>query len=125
MDSGGDALYFLSRGEALEDNVFNIRNNLTGLNLDFMSYASYVRAGRDAAALLDQDTLIRHSKETFTLFFQHYVSKSVSLKDGGWAFQPIGARNKDLRGVANGTPAGFQPGGKPAVKVEDLLDRNT
>jgi len=111
--------------EDLDDNVFNIRNNYTGLNLDYMSYASYVRAGRDAGSLIDQDTLLRHTQATFATFFQHYVSSSHPLKTGGWAYQPIGTNLNDLGAVVNGTYPQIAPGGKPAVKFQDLPPQNT
>jgi hypothetical protein len=111
--------------EALDDNVFNIRNNMTGLNLDFMSYASYVRGGRDAEALTEYGTLLRHTQDTFATFFQHYVSNAYSLQSGGWAYQPISENLKDLGAFANGTFPQIAPGGKPAVKAADLPLQNT
>jgi hypothetical protein len=111
--------------EDLTDNVFNIRNNETGLNLDFMSYASYIRAGKDGQALADQSTLIRHTQETFATFFQQYVSSNYSFMDGGWAYQPVGGNLNDLGAVVNGTFRQIAPGGKPAVKFRDLPPQNT
>lgn len=94
--------------ENFDDKVFNIRTNESGLNLDFMSYASYLHAGRDADALLDYGTLLNQTQHTFSTFFQHYVSSSVSIESGGWAYQPIGAQLIDI-----GPPAqGFTPNQK-------------
>jgi len=73
-------------GENLDDRVFNVRSDKKGLNLDFMSYASYVHAGRDADALLDYKTLLKQTQYTFSTFFQHYASSSVSIESGGWAY---------------------------------------
>jgi hypothetical protein len=111
--------------EDLNDNVFNIRNNQTGLNMDYMSYASYVRAGRNAESLTDEDTLLRHTQETFATFFRHYVSSSYSFETGGWAYQPVGTNLNDLGAIANGTYAQIAPGGKPAIKFQDLPPQNT
>lgn len=111
--------------ESLEDQVFNIRNNQTGLNLDFMSYASYVQTGNDPQALLDKDTLLQQTQKTFTTFFQHYVSSTVSYETGGWAYQPIGASLKDLGPPAPGINPQFEPNGKPVVQVADLPAQNT
>jgi hypothetical protein len=36
-----------ARDDNLSDMVFNIRDNQTGLNLDFMSYTSYKQSGSD------------------------------------------------------------------------------
>ena len=111
--------------EDLTDNVFNIRNNQTGLNLDFMSYASYVQAGRDGEALTDYDTLVRHTQNTFATFFQHYVGSNNSLTSGGWAYQPVGTALNELGEVVNGSFPQIAPGGKPAVKFQDLPAQNT
>lgn len=90
LDTGGVG-HGYTGSEQLSDNTFNIRNNRTGLNLDFMSYAMYIRAKRDSVALLDADVLREHTEKVFTTFFQHYVSSQLSLEEGGWAYQPIGA----------------------------------
>lgn len=107
------------------DQAFNIRNNKTGLNMDFMSYASYVQAGRNSEALLNYDTLLHHTQKTFTLFFQHFASSTVSLGTGGWVYQPINATFKDLGPPHRDTLPQVAPGGKPAVKYTDLPAQNT
>ncbi|CAI6338340.1 unnamed protein product [Periconia digitata] len=106
--------------EQVDDNAFNIRNNYTGLNLDFMSYASYIQAGKDVNALNDATTLIKHTQKTFTTFFQHYVSSSFSMEDGGWAYQPIGTSLKDVGSPAPGSIAELAPNGAKAVPVSKL-----
>lgn len=111
--------------EILTDNVFNIRNNVTGLTLDFMSYAAYVKAGRNPEAFLDKDFMIQSTKDMFTMFFQHYVSSTVSLKTGGWAYQPIGANLNELGAVVNGSFPQFNPDGTPAKKLDQLPAQNT
>ncbi|KAF1965119.1 hypothetical protein BU23DRAFT_629080 [Bimuria novae-zelandiae CBS 107.79] len=111
--------------ENLDDNVFNIRNNVTGLSLDFMSYAAYVQAGRNPEALLEEKTMLESTQKIFTKFFQHYVSSTVSLTTGGWVYQPIGASLNELGAVVNGTFPQFNPDGTPAKKVSELPAQNT
>lgn len=111
--------------EDLGDGVFNIRDNVTGLTLDFMSYAAYVQAGQDSKALLDLDYMLASTQKIFTLFFQHYVSSTYSLQTGGWAYQPIGANQDGLGAPANGTFPQFNPDGTRAKKVSELPAQNT
>ncbi|KAL5393093.1 hypothetical protein PMIN06_001716 [Paraphaeosphaeria minitans] len=106
------------------DMVFNIQDNVTGLNLDFMSYAAYVQADRDPKALLDLNYMLESTQRIFTLFFQHYVSSTYSLKTGGWAYQPIGA-NQDGLGAANETFPQFNPDGTRAKEVSELPAEHT
>lgn len=77
--------------EDLSDNTFNFREPHLGLNLDFMTYAMYSLAGRDPRALLNASLQEELAKNTFTTFFQHFVSSNLSLETGGWAYQPINA----------------------------------
>jgi hypothetical protein len=93
-----------------DDMVFNIRDNRTGLNLDFMSYASYIQTGSEPSALLDETTLIQQTQKMFTLYFQHYASQTVSLQTGGWAYQPIGANIDGLGPPAPSTLLQVVPG---------------
>ncbi|KAF1960031.1 hypothetical protein CC80DRAFT_590362 [Byssothecium circinans] len=123
--SSGALLHGSMIYEQLNDNVFNIRNNHTGLNLDFMSYASYMQVNKDAASLLDADVLLEQTQKTFTTFFQHHVSSTLSLKDGGWAFQPIGTNLNGIGIAVKGTPQQIAPNGKPAVPVSQLPALNT
>jgi hypothetical protein len=109
----------------LDDNVFNIADNVTGLNLDFMSYAAYVQADRNPEALLDLEYMLESTQKIFTLFFQHYVSSTYSLKTGGWAYQPIGDTADDLGAAVNGTFPQFNPDGTRAKKVSELPAQNT
>jgi hypothetical protein len=60
--------------EDLDDERFNVRDTNLGLNMDFMSYANYVRANSSSTALLDADTLREHTQQTFQTFFAHYAS---------------------------------------------------
>jgi hypothetical protein len=108
-----------------DDDVFNIADNVTGLNLDFMSYAAYVQADRNAEALLDLDYMLESTQKIFTLFFQNFVSSTYSLKTGGWAYQTIGDNTNDLGAAVNGTFPQFNPDGTRAKKVSELPAQNT
>jgi hypothetical protein len=50
-----------ARDDNLSDMVFNVRDNQTGLNLNFMSYTSYKQSGSDPSALLDQSTFMKQT----------------------------------------------------------------
>ncbi|KAJ5086561.1 hypothetical protein NUU61_007868 [Penicillium alfredii] len=77
--------------EDLKDNTYNIRDEMHGLNMDFMTYAMYSMANKDPAALLDADLFTQLATKTFTTFFQHFVSNNVSTSTGGWAYQRVNA----------------------------------
>lgn len=89
------------RVEDLDDMTFNIRDRDQGINVDFMTYAMYSLVGKNPDALLDVDTLTNSTQRVFTTFFQHFVSNSVSLKEGGFAYQPIGHMIEDPGPVYN------------------------
>ena len=59
--------------ENLDDELFNIRDTSLGLNMDFMSYATYIKANKSSATLLDADTLLEYSQQTFQTFFAHFA----------------------------------------------------
>ncbi|KAF2189585.1 hypothetical protein K469DRAFT_747636 [Zopfia rhizophila CBS 207.26] len=80
----------------LNDRVFNIKDTKLGLNLDFMSYASYCKANKTPEALLDPSTFFSLTQQTFQTFFQHFVSSNLTLENGGWAYQPINATLEGL-----------------------------
>ncbi|KAJ4989425.1 hypothetical protein SVAN01_05150 [Stagonosporopsis vannaccii] len=105
------------------EKFFNMKDNTTGFNTDFMSYASYALAGSDPNALLEIETLIKNSQKVFTTFFQHYVSSSISLDTGGWAYQPIGSNLKVKEPVVY-IPQ-LLPNGNVAPKFEDVSLQNT
>jgi hypothetical protein len=105
--------------------MFNIRDNYTGLDLDFMSYASYTQTGGNGDALTDQATFLNHTQNTFSTFFKHFVSSSVSLQTGGWAYQPIGARLDDLAPPAPVNHSQIMPGGQVPLKFSDYPPQNT
>ncbi len=88
MDTGASVGLYYS-DEDLSDRTFNFR--LSGLNLDYMSYAMFLLVQRSPQALLDLVTLQTVAKDVFSTFFQHYASTNVTLADGGRVFQPIGA----------------------------------
>jgi hypothetical protein len=58
-----------------------------------MSYVSYKRSRQsNPEALIDQETLFKQSKATFSLFFKHFVNSGISSDTGGWASQKFGSR---------------------------------
>ena len=73
--------------EAVQDQRFNIRK--TGLNMDYMYYSMFSLVDSDPIALLDPATMERTAQQTFSTFFQHYASSSVSTTDGGWVFSRL------------------------------------
>lgn len=84
--------------EDLNDNTYNIRDAINGLNMDFMSYAMYSMANKDPQALLNPDRYLTLAQKTFTTFFQHFVSNNISLETGGWGYQRINASLPDTLG---------------------------
>lgn len=76
--------------EDRNDNTYNIRDELNGLNMDFMSYSMYSMAHKDPTSLLDPKTYTKLAEKTFTTFFQHFVSNNIS-DTGGWGYQKINA----------------------------------
>lgn len=94
------------RTQYLQDQTFNIRQ--PGLSLDYMSYSMLSLVDFDAIALLDPATLERTAQQTFSTFFQHFASSSVSTTSGGWAFQKLDERlPSDLQDVES--PAWVEP----------------
>ncbi|KAF2125155.1 hypothetical protein P153DRAFT_390003 [Dothidotthia symphoricarpi CBS 119687] len=79
--------------QPVEDNAFVMHDQEHGLNMDFMTYSMYAAAAKDAKALLDYTTLVRHADRTFQTFFQHFVANGMSLKEGGLAYQGINDRS--------------------------------
>jgi hypothetical protein len=102
-----------------------------------MSYVSYTRSGQsNPEALIDQETLLKHSQATFSLFFKHFVNSGMSSDIGGWAFQKVGSRlviEPRTQGYYRGpglfsriTPLyshSFLPNGEPAPQFEDVPPR--
>lgn len=109
----------LQRSDFLFDKIFNMRDNSTGLNVDFMSYAALAQVGYDPVALLKSDTLIGATQRIFSIFFQSYASSTVSLQKGSWAFQPIGSGLKLTEPIPN------EALHQPPSKFEDFPLRNT
>jgi hypothetical protein len=110
-------------GDSLKDKVFNMRDNATGLNLDFMSYAAYAQVGLDPTALLNAETLANTSQKVFSTFFQHFVSNNISRELGGYVYQPIGMK-LSVNPPMNDPPLQHTPDGSVAPKFEDII-RNT
>jgi hypothetical protein len=78
--------------ENMADHSFNFR--IRSLNADFMSYSMLALAGGNAGreALLDPNELIKKANYVFGVFFKHFVSENITDAEGGWAYQPIGAK---------------------------------
>ena len=106
------------------DRVYNMRDNRTGLNVDFMSYASYAQANYDPTALLDPEILLNKSQKIFSAFFQHFVNNDISQENGSWAYQSIDSE-LEIAPPLKGMPASFLPNGEVAPRFEDIPQRNT
>jgi hypothetical protein len=109
--------------EDFQDGVFNMRDNVTGLNLDFMSYAAYAQVGFDPTALLDADVLAKTSQKIFSIFFQHFVTSNMSRESGSYVYQPRGVELK-VNPPMSSNPIQHTPDGSLAPKFEDVV-RNT
>jgi hypothetical protein len=122
MASLEDPVYYNMMGitDQADDKVFNLRDNTTGLNLDFMSYAAYTQVGFDPTALLDPDILFETSQKVFSTFFQHFVNNNITKNDGGWVYQPIGQELKVNQPMVN-MPTQYTPDGLVAPKFEDVV----
>lgn len=106
--------------EDLNDNTYNIRDEINGLNMDFMTYAMYSMADKDPIALLNMTTYKRLAEKTFTTFFQHYVSNNISLETGGWGYQKINASLPDSLGPVLEREDGYLPGTQAAA-YQDVM----
>ena len=100
-----------------------MRDNTTGLNLDFMSYAAYAQVGFDPTALLDPEVLASTSQKVFSTFFQHFVNSDLSRESGGYVYQPRGMELK-INAPMDDMPVQYMPGDSIAPKFEDIV-RNT
>jgi hypothetical protein len=107
----------------LDDGVFNMLDNTTGLNVDFMSYAVYAEAGFNPEALLDPEIMTKASQIVFSTFFQHFVNANISREHGGWVYQPIGEDLQVNPPMVN-MPDQKAPDGSAAPRFEDVV-RNT
>ncbi|KAI2792564.1 hypothetical protein POX_b02602 [Penicillium oxalicum] len=106
--------------ENLNDNTYNIRDEIKGLNLDFMSYAMYTMAGKNPKALLDPDLYLSLAQKTFTTFFQHYISNNISMETGGWGYQTINASLPDSLGPIVEVVNNWLPGNKPTIYQDEM-----
>lgn len=106
-----------------KDRVYNMRDDTTGLNIDFMSFAAYADVGYDPTALLDAKTLAERSQKVFSTYFQHFMSNSISSKYGNRVLQPIG-QQLHVGPPMSFMPTQYAPGGSLAPNFEDFA-RNT
>jgi hypothetical protein len=106
--------------ESLDDNTFNIRDEMEGLNMDFMTYAMYSMAKKNPEALLNADTFVKLAQKTFTTFFQHFVGSNITMNTGGWAYQTINASLPADLAPAVDYINGYQTGTK-ATAYQDTI----
>ncbi|KAJ5103832.1 hypothetical protein N7532_004361 [Penicillium argentinense] len=104
--------------EDLDDNTYNIRDEINGLNMDFMTYAMYSMAGKDPKKLLDSDTFNELAQKTFSTFFQHFVSNEVSMETGGWGYQKINDSLPSELGPALELVDNYLPGNKASAQQD-------
>lgn len=104
--------------EDLNDNTYNIRDEINGLNMDFMTYAMYTMAGKDATKLLDPDTFNTLAQKTFSTFFQHFISNDISMETGGWGYQKINASLPHDLGPALELENNYMPGTKASAQQD-------
>ncbi|KAF5845510.1 hypothetical protein GGP41_003090 [Bipolaris sorokiniana] len=76
--------------ERLDENAFVFRDPELGTNMDLMTNTMYSLVGSDPEVLLDYRTLADTADRTFQSFFQEFVNSDLSLKNGGYAYQPVG-----------------------------------
>jgi hypothetical protein len=118
LEPGVSLLYY--GGDSIEDQVFNMRDNTTGLHLDFMFYAAYAQVGFDPTVLLDPEILAKTSQKVFSTFFQHFVSNNMSIELSGYVYQPIGM-NLSVNPPTADMPIQYTPNGSVAPKFEDIV----
>ncbi|KAI1330021.1 hypothetical protein F5Y16DRAFT_408896 [Xylariaceae sp. FL0255] len=75
--------------EELQEQTFNFRE--PGLNVDFMTYAMLSLVNFDYDSLQNATILEQTAQTTFSTMYQHFVNHNLSLIDGGYAYQQVGA----------------------------------
>ncbi|KAJ6020520.1 hypothetical protein N7540_006024 [Penicillium herquei] len=106
--------------EDLNDNTYNIRDTINGLNMDFMTYSMWSMAGKNSQALLNTTTFTELAEKTYTTFFQHFVSQNLSAQTGGWAYQRINASLPSTLGPVVDIVDNYMPG-TTASKYQDTM----
>lgn len=64
---------------------FALRDTDKGTNMDYMSYANFVLADKNATALLNTTILRQHSERTFQTFFKHFATTANWTYGGPYA----------------------------------------
>ncbi|RAR01866.1 hypothetical protein DDE82_006204 [Stemphylium lycopersici] len=83
--------------EQLNQNAYAFRNSEKGINTDLMTNTMFALADEDPEVLLNYQTLANLADRTFQSFFQEFANSGLSLKEGGYAYQPIDDQSmKDL-----------------------------
>jgi hypothetical protein len=116
--------YHQENNDRIEDKVFNMRDNRTGMNADFMSYATYAQVGFDPDAMLDPQIFLKTSQRIFSTFFQHFVNSKISHETGSWAYQPLDAV-LDANPPMSGQAVPLTPNGTEAPRFQDVPSRVT
>jgi hypothetical protein len=101
----GSEFQFSTDAQDVSDHAFNFR--IRGLNVDFMSYSMLALVNSDKPALLDANTLMDKANTAFGIYFKHYASENVTTTDGGYAFQPIGAKLPSTLGASTAVGQGY------------------
>jgi hypothetical protein len=116
---------FIANDDRLDDKVYNMRDNTTGHNMDFMSYAAYSGVKLDPTALLNAEVLFNTSRKVFSTFFQHFAHNNISPKNGGYVYQPAGLQVSMTPPMINYKDMKYYtPNGNIAPRFEDV-SRNT
>lgn len=71
------------------DKAFVLQDQVHGTNMDLMTNSMYTAVNKDPRALLNYTTLVDQANRTMQAFFQHFVNSGLSLKSGGYVYQPI------------------------------------
>jgi hypothetical protein len=125
MTGSMDLAHTIPDNDRLDDKVYNMRDNTTGHNMDFMSYAAYSAVKLDPTALLNADVLFNTSRKVFSTFFQHFAHNNISPKNGGYVYQPAGLHVNMTPPMSNYKDTKqYTPSGNIAPRFEDV-SRNT
>jgi hypothetical protein len=85
-----EGLYDKVMPEELTDRSFN--SQITGRNVDFMTYSMLSLANNSLQTLLDAKEFIKFANQTFGIFFKHFASDHVTTDSEVGAYQPIGEK---------------------------------
>jgi hypothetical protein len=96
---------------------------VSGLNLDFMSFAMLALANNSKEALLDPETYMELASTTFGVFFKHYAAENITRLYGGHIYEPIGDKLPwSLGPVINETNETLISTYQGALAMDDPID---